>query len=178
MSRKTIVTLAALVAASGYIAFASSVHLKGGPRAKPTFDDGGLTLTGSGTLAGLGEGDVLVILNARANATAECCNPSGGCRVPGHNPAPVTVSGGESIPASEVDNGNVAFVVTTQAPRSPIPGAPDCPNSSWSENIKDLAFTSATITVMQGGSTVLTLRCTFSPPTSDGRVPSQNVTCS
>jgi hypothetical protein len=31
---------------------------------------------------------------------------------------------------------------------------------------------------MQGGQTVFSTTCTFSSPTSDGRVPSQNVTCS
>jgi hypothetical protein len=157
---------------------ASSVHLKGGANAKPTFSDGGLTLSSSGALSGLGSGDVLVILSATANPTANCCTPGSPCKVPGQNPAAITVSGSESIPASEVKNGNTDFMVTTNPPQSPVPGAPACPNAGWTENILDLAFTSATITVMQGGSTVFTLSCTFSSPTSDGRVPSQNITCS
>jgi hypothetical protein len=169
--------LSALLA-FGSLALASNVHLKGGPRAQPTFRDIGLALTATGNLAGLGNGDVLVILSASANATANCCNPGGSCKVPGHNPAPVSVTGSESIPASEIKNGTTPFAVTTESPRTPIPGAPDCPNASWQENITDLAFTSATITVMQGGSTVLTVNCTFSAPTSDGPVSSQNVTCS
>src|SRR5205814_5469368 len=110
--------------------------------------------------------------------TSNCCTPGGSCKVPGQNPAPITVSGSESIPASEVKNGNVTFSVTTSGPTSPVPGAPDCPNASWRETITDMAFTSATVTVMQSGSTVLTLHCTFSSPTTDGPVPSQNVTCS
>jgi hypothetical protein len=171
----TIISLALL--ATG-IAWASNVHLKGGPRSKPAFSDGGLTLSSTGDLTGLGNGDVLVILSARANPTGQCCTPGSPCKVPGQNPAPVDVTGSESIPASEVKNGNVTFVVTTNPPTTPIPGAPDCPNKSWTENIKDLAFTSATITVMQGGSTVFTLSCTISPPSSDGGIPSQNVTCS
>ena len=156
------------------VALASNVHLKG--RSTPAFTDQGLVLNATASLTGLGEGDILVLLSARANATANCCNPSGSCKVPGQNPAPVNVSGSESIPASEVRNGNVTFSVTTNGPTSPVPGAPDCPAASWRENITDLAFTSGTITVMQGGSTVLTLRCTFSSPTTDG--PVQNVTCS
>jgi hypothetical protein len=171
------ITLAVLLAWT-VIAVASNVHLKGGPSAEPSFTDNGLTLTSSGDLTGLGNGDVLVILSARANPTARCCTPGGSCKVPGQNPASVNVTGSESIPASEVKNGNVTFGVTTDPPTTPIPGAPDCPNSGWTESITDLAFTSATITVMQGGSTVFTTTCTFSSPTSDGRVSAQNVTCS
>jgi hypothetical protein len=180
MRNRALILCGALIVASSMIAplWASSVHLKGGPTAEPTFSDGGLTLSSTGELAGLGNGDILVTLTARANPTANCCTPGSQCKVPGQNPAPVTVTGSEAIPASEIKNGNVTFMVTTRAPTSPVPGAPDCPNTGWTENITDMAFTSATITVMQGGSTVFTLSCSFSAPTSDGRVSSQNVTCS
>jgi hypothetical protein len=159
-------------------ALAASVHLKGGGNAEPAFNDQGLTLNGSGALAGLGNGDVLIILSATANPTGQCCNPSGACKVPGQNPAPVQVTGSQAIPASEVKNGSLSFSVTTQPPATPIPGAPDCPGSSWTENITGMSFTSGTITVMQNGQTVFTTTCTISPPSSDGRVAAQNVTCS
>ena len=161
--------LAGLLAIWG-VASAGNVHFKGGGKAGPSFFDRGLTLNATGALAGLGNGDVLIILGAVGDPTGECCNPGGSCKVPGHNPAPVQVTGSQSIPASEVKNGNVGFNVTTQAPRTPVPGAPDCPNSGWRENITDMAFTSATLTVMQGGRTVLAVDCTFGGPTVDGRV--------
>ena len=173
MTRSKIVPSIVLGLFAG-VALASNVHLKG--RSTPAFTDQGLVLNATAALAGLGSGDVLIVLNARANPTANCCTPGGSCKVPGQNPAPIDVSGSESIPASEVKNGNVTFSVTTSAPRSPVPGAPDCPNAGWRETITDMAFTSATVTVMQAGSTVLTLRCTFGSPTTDG--PVQNVTCS
>src|SRR5207237_9449534 len=128
-----------------------------GSNAQPAFIDQGLTLNTAGSLAGLGYEDVLVTLTAQANTTATCTN-QGGNQAPGQNPAPVTVSGSESIPASEIKNGNVAFNVTTEGPVTPIPGAPGCPNPNWTEDITDLAFTSATITVEQpAGTLVLTV---------------------
>ena len=160
------------------VVFAGSVHLKGGKNAKPAFTDNGITLTASGELAGLGNGDVLVTLIATADVTSTCTT-QGGNQAPGQNPAPLTVTGSEAIPASEIKNGNTPFNVTTEAPPTVIPGAPDCPNPNWTESIDDLAFTSATIIVEQpAGTTVLTVTCTFSPATSDGLVPSGQVSCS
>jgi len=158
----------------------SSVHLKGGSHAEPAFTDNGLTLTGAGELAGLGNGDVLVTLAAWANPTATCGNPgSNTWEAPGQNPAPVEVTGSVAIPDSEIKNGNTPFTVTTNSPATPIPGAPDCPNPQWTEEIRDMAFTSLTITVEQpAGTTVLTVSCTFSSPTTDGSVAKADVSCS
>ncbi len=160
-------------------ALASSVHLKGGSHAEPSFFDGGLTLSASGELSGLGLQDVLVKLVAVGNPTATCTNPGSDTHEPpGQNPAPITVTGSEPIPKSEIKNGNTPFAVTTQSPTTPVPGAPDCSNPNWIEDITDMAFTSATITVEQPpGTVVLTVSCTFSSPTSDGSVPGSDVTC-
>lgn len=160
-------------------AAAASVHLKG----PLTFTDNGLTLSVSGALAGLGNGDIVVGMTATGNPTATCTN-GGTNQPPGQNPAAVTETGATQIPASAEKNGNVPFGVSTNAPTNPIPGAPGCPNSkNWTETITDVAFTSATITVQQPatltspGPTVLTVNCTFSPATTNGTVPSSTVTC-
>jgi hypothetical protein len=172
-----IAVAAALVVAMATSATASSVHLKGGANAEPRFFDGGLTLAASGDLAGLGNGDVLVTMTAQADVTATCGN-QGGNQAPGQNPAPITVSGSQAIPASEIKNGNTPFSVVTVAPPSTITGAPDCPNPNWTETIQDLSFTSAVITVEQPpGTLVLTVTCSISPASSNGSVPGTAVAC-
>jgi hypothetical protein len=171
--------VAALAIAGAGVVLAQNVHLKP-PNRNPTFvDNVDLTLTATGNLAGLGNADVVVTLTALADATATCTNPgSGGTQPPGQNPAPITVQGSEAIPADEIKNGNVSFNVTTVAPVSPIPGAPGCPNPMWIETITDLSFTQATIAVEQpAGTVVLTVSCTFTPATSNGAVPTGNVSC-
>jgi hypothetical protein len=166
-------------------ALAASPHLKGN---RPvTFTDNGLTLTAAVSYAGLGNFDTLQNLAATATPTADCVNPgSGEHRPPGHNPASVDVTGSTAVPAGDIKNGNVTIATTTNAPVTPVAGAPDCPNPQWIENITDMAFTSATIRLFQdanangtfeAGELVLTVNCTFSPPTSNGSVPQSGFTC-
>jgi hypothetical protein len=155
-------------------ALAASPHVKSGP----SFTDNGLTLTATVTYAGLGNFDTTQNLSATGNPTATCTNPAGATQPPGQNPASVTLTGSTSVPASDIKNGNVTLTTTTNAPTSPIPGAPGCPNRKWTETITDVAFTSATITLSQNNSVVVTVSCTFSPPTSNGPVPSSGFTCS
>jgi hypothetical protein len=176
MARQTIAGILGFVVAATISIAGQNVHLKGGANAEPAFIDQGLTLNAQGSLAGLSNADVLVTLTATADVTATCTN-QGTHAAPGQNPAPVTVSGSDSIPADELKNGNTPFDVTTIAPVSPIAGAPDCANPNWSEDITDLSFTSAIITVQQLGSVVLTVTCTFSEPTSNGAVPGNKVSC-
>ena len=170
--------LAVLVIGTG-TALSASVHLKGGANAEPAFTDGGLFLSAAGELAGLGGGDVVVSLAATGNPIADCVNPgSGEHRPPGQQPAEVTLTGTQRIPEAEIKNGNTPFDVATTSPETPVPGAPGCPNSNWIENITDVAFTSAVITVEQPpGTVVLTVTCTFSPATSNGPVPGSTVSC-
>lgn len=103
----------------------------------------------------------------------------GGNAAPSQNPAPINVSGTTTLDPGEFGrNGNTAFSVITEEPESVIPGAPDCPNTNWTETIDDLLFTSASITVEQPeGTAVLAVDCTFDPPASDGPVPKCSVTC-
>jgi hypothetical protein len=159
------------VALFGTAANASNVHLKP-PNSSPSFIDNGITLTASGALAGLGNEDVIVNLGA-TGLIAEFCVIGGG-QPQRQEPAPASVAASGAIQASEVKNGNTTFMVTT-----PPPPPPDC-GPGATGGIASVSFTSATITVQQGEppATVLTVSCMFNPPTSDGDVPPQTVTCS
>ena len=177
----------AVIAVVGFLAqpaLAQNPHLKGNNPI--TFTDGGLVLTAEVDYAGLGNFDTLQTLSATGTPSATCTNPAGATQPPGQNPAEVNVTGSTAVPAGDIKNGNVTISTTTAPPVTPIPGAPDCPNPQWTENITDVAFTSATIQLFQdsnengifdAGELVLTVNCTFSPPTSNGEVPRSGFTC-
>jgi hypothetical protein len=126
----------------------ASVHLKGGNNATPKFTVEGLTLNATGSLSGLGSENLVIFLEAHADVVAVCENQGGNLAF-GQNPAPITLLGTQPVFSEKIKNGTVSFDVTTVAPENPIPGAPDCPNSNWSEIIEELIFTSATIWVEQ-----------------------------
>ena len=159
-------------------ALAGNTQLKGNHPL--SFTDNGLTLTSTVSYAGLGNFDTLQIVTATGNVTAACTNPAGATQPPGQNLAPVTLTGSAAGTRFDIKNGNLTISTVTGAPPTPIPGAPDCPSRTWTENITDVAFTSATIQLFEDsdgngvfeipGELVQTVIVTFSPATSNGPV--------
>jgi hypothetical protein len=151
MKRVTTISLFILLVAG--VVFAASVHFK----RNPSFTDTGLTLSSTISLAGLGNQDVTIILDAEGTPTTVCQNPGSKETEPaGQNPANFDIPAGSlTIPSSQIKNGNLTVSLATLQPADPTAQEAGCPNANWDAEITDVAFTSATITVIQGGQVVL-----------------------
>jgi len=167
----TLLVVVGLLALTG-VASAASPHYKGGPTAGPNIQDVGAALAASGSVSGLGNGDLTITLTAtvyQPETAGKCTNPGGQEKVPGQNPA--TVSGALTIPGSEIKNGTLSFSVQTA---TDVPGAPACPNGGWTQSITALSVTSATLTFAQSGGDASSLNRTCTAPSHHGVVHSHD----
>jgi hypothetical protein len=140
----TLFTLLAMASIAVVAVWAASPHYKKGP----SVVDNGFTATATGTVTGLGNGDVIVTLSfPNATGTTTCTNP-GGNTAAGQNPAtPAATSG--SVLIDDPKNGTLSFTVTTTPPPNPSPQAAGCPNGNWTAAFDNITFGSGTLTIQQ-----------------------------
>jgi hypothetical protein len=111
------------------------------------------SLIASGTLVGLGNQDVTVVLDAAGIPEVTCTN-QGGTKAPGQNPPKVSSRGTQSlIQATYSKNGTSPFFV--EAPNSQTALSAKvlgCPNNNWKAKITFVYWTDAVVTVHAGSS--------------------------
>ncbi|MFM2206934.1 MAG: hypothetical protein RL213_909 [Bacteroidota bacterium] len=118
----------ALALVSTVAVYAQNPHFVAGP----TVTDNGTTLTVTGSIAGLGNNQLITIeLNVSGTVTTECTN-RGGNVAPGQTKTDNFVVVGNY---TSDRNGRVNFSVTTP---SPTPGR--CPNGNWTGTVTDVSF--------------------------------------
>jgi hypothetical protein len=126
---------------------AQSGHFITGGGNAPECTDIGTQVTCDGKVAGLGGTTFEITIAAAGIASVECTNP-GGNVAPGQDTA-VDVAG-TTDPQPTPRNGQAQFTVTTDDPE-PLPPTPTCPNDQWTPDIVDVAFTEATLTLLEDG---------------------------
>ena len=132
--KKVLLTLC-LIAASAIGAYAQNPHFVAGP----TVVDNGSTLTGSGSIAGLGNNQGLTIeMDVTGTVTTECKN-RGGNIAPGQTKTEAFAVSGRY---TSDKNGRVDFSLTTPLP---LPGS--CPNGNWTGRVTDVSFGTPVILV-------------------------------
>ena len=141
----TLLTLLAVASISTLVVWADSPHYRRGP----SVVDNGFTATATGSITGLGNGDVIVTLSfPNATGTTLCTN-KGGTTAPGQNPAtPAATSG--SLAIDDPKNGNLSFTVTTVPPPNPSAADAGCPNAkTWTAAFDNITFGDGTLTIQQ-----------------------------
>jgi hypothetical protein len=176
--RRASIFVAALIIGTAMTgaAIASSVHFKKGGTPTCTISGGGTSSTSTtctGSIAGLGGGDVTINTTVQGFAVYTCTN-QGGNAAPGQNQVQVGPSTTPTnISGNEIKNGNLTF--TTQpaalAASETVTGAQaGCPNNNWTGTNPQLTLTSITLQIYQGGQLLFT--CTASNNTGlSGTVP-------
>jgi hypothetical protein len=176
MVKRALLLALALLAFSATAALAASPHFKHGGSPVCTISGSGTNSTSTtctGSITGLGGGDVVINTTVSGSAVYQCQN-NGGQIAPGQNRVLVGPSTTPTmISGNEIKNGNLTF--TTQpaglsAPSTVSGSAAGCPNSNWTGVNPSLTLTNITLTIAQGGQTLFT--CTASNPSGlSGTVP-------
>lgn len=151
MSKRFVFAVASLVTLGASVALAENVHFVFGPFSSVA----GNSLTCSGKLAGLGNKDITITVEADCTANVSLYNPAWNYP-PGQNKVPFRSLGEITISKDEIKNGNVEFSLSVSIAAPPIlPTDLGAPNNNWHVVVNSITVNRATITVVQGGKVVL-----------------------
>jgi len=126
-------------------AFAANPHFVVGPEITLNPDN---TVTATGSVAGLGNQNIDVVLTAELDVEVICTNPAGNV-APGQTQQTTVTGTAEDV---KVENGRATFSVTTAAPAldpTLTPKQLGCPNNKWSASIGEVTVVSATLQIIQ-----------------------------
>jgi hypothetical protein len=153
MRRKLFAWTAAflLVCLTASTSFAGNVHFS-----SVSFSLG--SLIASGRVAGMGQENITIQLDAEGIPTVMCTNKSGK-QAPGQNPPKVSAHGSQFlVKESYTKNGSTPFWVETSAPTPLNATKAGCPSNQWTATITFVAWTNATLSVYATDSGALLLR--------------------
>ncbi len=106
------------------------------------------SLIANGTVSGIGNTDVTMVLDASGIPVIVCTN-QGGNQVPGQSSPKVSAEGTQNLLGSDPlrKNGKSPFGVETNPPPPLTWDQAGCPNSNWTAQIVFVYWTNATISV-------------------------------
>jgi len=171
-------TVLLLVGMTATAAMAAIPHFKKGGEPVCTFSGTtSITVTCTGTLAGLGNEDLRVDLSASGSAVYQCSN-KGENIAPGQNKVLIGPATSSTIfPASAIKNGNLTFTTSPAvltAPTTVSGAAAGCPNPNWTGVNPTLTLTDITLDIYQPFPTLI-FHCTASD--SNGLTSPVTLTC-
>jgi hypothetical protein len=173
LSILTLVTSIFLLAMSASVALAQNPHFKpqtGQPTCTITTNGSTASVVCSGTLAGLANDDLVILVTVSGFAIYQCQN-GGGNTAPGQNRVLVgPVVAPTDISGDEFKNGNLKFTTdpaTLTAPPTVSGAAAGCPNPNWTGVNPTLTVTDVDLAIEQPEGTEI-LTCSAPPPTLSG----------
>jgi hypothetical protein len=164
---KMLLLMTAVAGVAATAALGASPHFKHGGTPTCTISGSGSSesVVCTGSLTGLGGGDLTIEVTVSGFAVYECQN-HGGQTAPGQNrvlEGPVTTP--TTVPGSEIKNGNLTFTTkpATLTAGSTVSGAQaGCPADNWTGVNPTLTLTSIELAITQAGNTFYD--CTVSDP--------------
>lgn len=117
------------------------------------------SLVANGTLSGLGNTDVSVVIDATGPAAITCSN-LGGNQVPGQSYPKISAAGNQFLDGDSLvrKNGKSPFGVETVDPQTVPWDQAGCPNANWTGHISFIFWTDATISVYDENTQALLVR--------------------